>query len=968
MLTTLTGYRVRSPRARELLIGLLSVWIGTSVAQAPRATPPKKPAMQSGTAGASAPALESGAPAISYLKRLDSKRRLAYLRAQLARLPAGSLKTRALEEVLWTEPTGAAAEFAQLRASDANNPTVQIFAVSRHVGRMLGRPDVEVAPGEITSVTDVIDRWKQATGYAQLLNQSVVLSRTSSQLFGREFPTETFCVTDGTNTRTENIYEDYYVAAKGPALQIYNSAQSTNITTGTMNASVDLHAAMLGSCLNLSNAVQAPVNYEFHGLKSFMGAPAYALGNIHDGSEEFFDSRTFFHLGTLGAEGSFSRSFFGYRDFGGTVLPQFSIFHQGNRIELKKIEAVQWDAAPVVSGDLYQLKAGEVSPHYFTVLPLLFHSVTRDQFTTEQVRATQEAAAVSVDPSYQYGLDSGEQAKRRAYLQTVIAQLPAVAQASEQWEAIGHAVVGTIEQHERARRFANPTSAADLYYNWRDVTNVSWLMHRTSIQVKKKSATSGQNSTLSYCALDNQGNMRNEDAGSIEIDNRHGSGNFTEGSSAGTTLAFPETVKAAALMRRALQICLLGDTITLYDQLAQSRFGTGTFNKRAAYVIVVGDNQDGQYYFFDKETFLLIGKQSGANDQTPESFYDFRKTGEAILPFKQYTYENDAHTADTIESLESMEYDLSVSDSEFSLNPPVVRALHSLTLSEQRPSLVARAQEPSVFGAILTGTLMGLAGGSANSPILQAGNRQAEQIRELGNELAARQGQTGRAAATLQSMSMPKFSAPPGLVGMAGPGTFFDPGLQSANLAQLQSLLGLTQANQTGNGSDSELVQVLQQLTAQTAQTAQSTPRAVLPTLASAGTGSGAAAGAPAPVSAVVAEQCPHEEYPDMGAHCNPVKSLLQCVQVGSSDWSAPADPSLVAWLTVHFTNTCSQTIRLVVSSGDPAAPEGNLLNLEPRGAFTFVNQQHSNRYKYSADDGIDCSVNNARPGCTVSN
>ncbi len=117
---------------------------------------------------------------------------------------------------MWTEPTGAAAEFAQLRTIDANNPTVQILTVSRHIGRMLGRPEVEVAQGEVTSVTDVIDRWKQATGYAQL-NQSVVLSRTSSQLFGREFPTETFCMTDGANTRTENIYEDYYVAAKGPA-------------------------------------------------------------------------------------------------------------------------------------------------------------------------------------------------------------------------------------------------------------------------------------------------------------------------------------------------------------------------------------------------------------------------------------------------------------------------------------------------------------------------------------------------------------------------------------------------------------------------------------------------------------------------------------------------------------------------------------------------------------------------------
>ncbi len=94
-------------------------------------------------------------------------------------------------------------------------------------------------------------------------------------------------------------------------------------------------------------------------MKSFKGAPAYALGNVHDGSEEYFDSRTFFHLGTPSGGGlPLCRSFFGYRDFGGAGKVQFSIFHQANRIELKKIEAVQWDAAPVVSGDLYQLKVG----------------------------------------------------------------------------------------------------------------------------------------------------------------------------------------------------------------------------------------------------------------------------------------------------------------------------------------------------------------------------------------------------------------------------------------------------------------------------------------------------------------------------------------------------------------------------------------------------------------------------------
>ncbi len=81
-----------------------------------------------------------------------------------------------------------------------------------------------------------------------------------------------------------------------------------------------------------------------------------------------------------------------------------------------------------------------------------------------------------------------------------------------------HAVVGTIEQHERARRFANPTSAAcDIYYNWRDVTNERLCAPHERPGEEESAVRKGQNSTLSYCALDNQGNMRNEDPGSIEL-------------------------------------------------------------------------------------------------------------------------------------------------------------------------------------------------------------------------------------------------------------------------------------------------------------------------------------------------------------------------------------------------------------------------------------------------------------------
>jgi hypothetical protein len=937
---------------------LLLMGIATSLAQT---LAPAAPAQShAATTGAAVPSLADGKPAINYLQRLDANRRASYLRAQLVKLPPGSLKNKALEELVWITRGTAAAELAELQALDAANPTVQIFDVTNQIDRMLGRPEAEISTTNVTSVADVLDRWKQATGYARLLTHPVVLSRIKSQLFGREYTVKTYCATNGTALRTESLYDDYYLAVRGTAAQIYNPAQSNNITGGTFNAP-DLKAAYLSYCLFLNNPMQNAGSYEFRGLKSFMGTPAYALGNQRDGSEDYFDAKTFFHLGTIGANESYTRSFFGYRDFGGTVMPQFNLLHQGNRIELRSIEAVQWDIVPPVQGDLYQLTLGKVTPAFTSVLPLLFDSITEDQFSGEHDRLTQKAAQVTVAATVQFGLDPAAQAQRRAYLRSALDQLPAFSQTQLQWAAIGRAVMGAIEQHERARRFASPTSADDIYLNWRDVTNVNWLMHRKNLQVKSKVATSGENSTLSYCALDNKGDLRVEGSGGgIEVQNVNGDANFVQDSSPAIQ-PFSKFVDPAALMRRALQICLLGDTMLIYDQLAHSRFGTGTFNKRDAYVIVTGDG-NGQYYFFDKETFLLIGKELSLSDRTPESFYDFRQVGEAILPFKRYTFENDDHTADTLETRESADYDTSLDEREFSFNPTVVRSLHALTLSEKRPSLVETPQQPSVFGALLTGTLMGLAGGGANSPILQAGNRQAEQLRELGNQLALRQGTLGKSSA-MPAVGMPNFSAPAAAFAAVGPSNFFDPALQSANLAQLQSLLGLTQANQSGNETNSELVQVLQQLTAQS----QAKPPAAVvgaPLGRLAATSTPAVTGPTTPGS--VSEVCPHEVYPDAGYHCNPVKSLLQCVSVGQSDWPGNPPPGQVAVLTVSFQNICNQTIRLIAMSADPQAPMGNLTNLPPKGNYVYVNQQHNNRYEYTADDGTDCSVNNSRPGCLV--
>jgi TPR repeat protein len=120
--------------------------------------------------------------------------------------------------------------------------------------------------------------------------------------------------------------------------------------------------------------------------------------------------------------------------------------------------------------------------------------------------------------------------------------------------------------------------------------------------------------------------------------------------------------------------------------------------------------------------------------------------------------------------------------------------------------------------------------------------------------------------------------------------------------------------------------------------------------------------------SAAKQETCPNTMYPDMGASCNPVRSMMQCVQVASSSWIGNASNQYFGLLTVVFTNTCTQTIRLTTEGGDPSTNSGGeLSNVGAGQQYTFSDSQHNNLYFYVADDGTDCSVNNSRPGCNSS-
>jgi hypothetical protein len=248
-------------------------------------------------------------------------------------------------------------------------------------------------------------------------------------------------------------------------------------------------------------------------------------------------------------------------------------------------------------------------------------------------------------------------------------------------------------------------------------------------------------------------------------------------------------------MRNNLSRCLIGEnSYMLAYGLPTSRFGTGTLNKRDSYVIMTPDlgGNDGTYYFFDKQTFILLGYKQHTNGE-PISYSDFRQVGEAVIPFKEYEYNGGEYPFDTIRSIEKLDLDLPIDAKEFAIDPPVYANLHATTLREKRPDLYKSGG--SVLGALLTGTLEGLAGG-ASSPILDAGNQQAAQLRALGDQIAARRASENLANLAVRSSSTAAPSLSPSPISAPQVFPVFDK-------SQLQMLQGLVQANSSdGNGQD----------------------------------------------------------------------------------------------------------------------------------------------------------------------
>jgi hypothetical protein len=761
------------------------------------------------------PQLDSGDAFISYLHQLDSNDRVFYLRQQLAKYPQSPLRTKALEEVLWLSPDPASQpEFETLKKEAPDNLTAQTFSLQARINRMLGHPAVHGDGAEIKSVPDVLNHWKQATGFDRVLARSFVLANETITVAGDDNLHKSYCATDGKNVRRENLFDYNTLAAKGGVYQFYFPLDDyQNFKSFKAAPKSDNQIAYLGNCLNLPHSLQWPEDFKYEGLKTFLGIPAYALLSTADGSEDYFDSTSFFYLGNIGAKGASTTNYFGYRDFGGAVLPQYRLYHQGNNIRLAKIDAVQWDTPPAVDTDVFVLAFSQMNG-YPVLKPILQGTIKQNELEQQIPAAQQELEKLSAVGGGAFGLDLGAQKDRGTALSRMQAETASIDDKNREWEQVGTAVYTAVVQHDRERRFKKPVGAVDIYLNWHDVSNLDDLLHHKSIRVEQKQSYSGQNATMGYCAMDDQGNRRSEGVGNfLDVQNRDRQASFDlQKRTVSSHFEFKDTPLESQI-RNNLGRCLIGvnEGLMIYSSLSKSRSGTGTLNKRDSYVIMIPDpdGADGMYYFFDKETFMLLGHKYH-KDGEPISYYDFRQVGQAIIPFKEYEFHGGQYPDDSIRSIEKLDLDQPIDAKEFAIDPPIYANLHATTLKEKRPELYKTGG--SAWGALLTGALMGVAGAGADSPILQAGNQQAAQLRALGNQLAARQASQNisKFAANSFSTKVPSFSSP----AMATPQ--FVPVLDKV---QLQMLQGLVLANSSdGNGQDSTsalLIGVLQGLAAQ---------------------------------------------------------------------------------------------------------------------------------------------------------
>ncbi|MGB7284687.1 MAG: hypothetical protein WBE13_20640 [Candidatus Acidiferrum sp.] len=681
-----------------------------------------------------APQLDSRAAFVAYLRKLDPEDRIFYLRQQLAKYPQSTSRTKALEEVVWlsAKPAGEP-EFKALQGQDPANVTVQMFSLSAELDRMQGHPQADAAAGDVKTVSDVIDRWRAATGFDRLAQHSYLLTHETIAVSGEEKPHHIDCATDLNDVRSEEP-EDYQItAAAAGRFQYYRPKQNAeNLQIVQALPQYNNFTSYLVTCLNLPASVQVPDQFKFAGVKTFMGATVYALAHNSGNSEDYFDTKSFLYLGSQGTNGVWQQSAFGYRDFGGAVLPQYVLFQSGNNIRLRKFTAVQWDHPPAVEGDIFTLVFTPYPqyPQSKWIKPVLADAITQNEIMVQPARIQRQLDKLQAAGDAQFGLDPDAQKDRVAVLARLQAQAQALPQNSQAWDQVATAVFGTVVQHDRQRRFKNPVNARDVYLNWQDVTNLDSLLAHKTVRVQFKHSQSGSNSETSYCARNDDGTLRSEGVGSLVLQNSEREVSYSFDRKSGFSAPKNDNSTPTALRQNFFNSCLLGvdqASNTLSTVLYTSALGTGTIYKRPAYVIFQkynpnDSNDDATHYFFDKETFVLLGIQDGNDDSSPVSYSDFRKVGDSILPFREYQYQGGPYPSDTIDTIEKLDLDAAIDAREFDLNAQP-QDLYAATLREKRPQLY---KNPSPWAALATGALLGVAQGAANNPSLFASAQQAQ--------------------------------------------------------------------------------------------------------------------------------------------------------------------------------------------------------------------------------------------------
>lgn len=759
-----------------------------------------------------APQLDSGDTFVAFMRRLDPEDRVLYLRQQIAKHPQSARLTQALEEIVWLSSNHTdEPEFKALQTQDPTNVTAQTILLSSELDRMYGHPQAKPSEADVKTATDVINRWKAATGFDRLAQQhSYLLTHEIITVAGEEKPHQINCATDLKNVREEEPDDFAITAVKGGRFQYYRPRDNgENLRFAQAASQYDNSTTYLTMCLNLPASVQTPDLYQFAGIKTFWGASAYALFRNSDNTEDYFDTKSFFYLGSQQTQGAWTRNAFGYHDFGGAVLPQYMLFHFNNNIRLIKFTGLQWDRPPALDGDIYTLTLTPYPqyPQSKWVPPVLADAISQNEIALQPIRIQQQLDKLTAAGNVQFGLDPVAQKDRLALLTSMQAQAAALSKNSQQWDQVASGIFETVVQHDRQRRFKNPADARDVYLNWKDVTNLDSLLAHRSLRVNLKNSMSGSHSTMSYCAMTDGKNLRRESANTLVLQNNEHSVTFNFDVKRGVSRPTTQPSTPSGLRQDFMGSCLLGvaDASALESVLPTSALGTGTIYKRPAYVIFEKYNandstDDATRFFFDKETYVLLGTQAG-KDESPDAFSDFRKVGDSILSFREYQYSGGQYPSDTIDTIEKLDFDVALNADEFDLNPATPQILHASTLKEKRPELYKTA---SPWAALATGTLLGVAQGAANDPTL-FGSVQQAQLTSLQATILAKQiggDFTNFAAPSFTGLSSNQSAMQ--LKGTLAPGGVAAFSAPLMTPAQLQVLENLILSNSTdGKGSDS---------------------------------------------------------------------------------------------------------------------------------------------------------------------